>query len=84
MILFFLGKEKYDMEMSAETTMCATVCRVHRCSLCVCDHCSQQEVIVHYDRACCFRVGQRVCIHYDGTMTRSIPPQINATCIECL
>ena len=70
------------MEPIGMTTMLATVCRVWRCALCVCDHSTDQEVIVHYDCACCFRPGERVCIHYDGVMTRSIPPQINAICVE--
>ena len=34
------------------------------------------------DDACSYDVGDRLCIHYDGSMTRSIPPQINATCIH--
>lgn len=71
------------METTGMATMLATVCRVWRCALCVWDHCTNQEVIVHYDRACCFRPGDRVCIHYNGVMTRSIPPQINAFCVEC-
>ena len=72
------------MESSGMTTMLATVCRVWRCALCVCDLCTGREVIVHYNHACCFCVGDRVCIHYNGMMTKSIPPQINATCVERL
>ena len=63
-------------------TMCATVCKVNCCDLCVCDHCTNQEVVVHYDKACCFHVGERVCIYYSGAMTNSLPPQITATCIR--
>ena len=70
------------METSRDTTMCATVCQVQRCCLCVCDHCTNQEVLVHYNCSCCFHVGDRVCIHYNGVMTGSIPPQITADCIE--
>ena len=70
------------METSNNTTMCATVCRVQRCCLCVCDHCTNQEVLVHSNCACRFHVGDRVCIHYNGVMTRSIPPQTTAACIE--
>lgn len=65
------------------TTMCATVCRVRSGSLLVCDHCTNQFVVVHTNRACCFCPGSHVCIHYNGVMAQSMPPQINADCIEC-
>lgn len=66
-----------------ETTMCATVCRVCNRALLVCDHCTNQMVIVHTNHACCFCPGNHVCIHFNGVMTGSMPPQINATCICC-
>lgn len=65
------------------TTMCATICRVCNRSLLVCDHDTNQFVVVRTNRACCFCPGDHVCIHFNGAMTNSIPPQINATCIEC-
>lgn len=64
------------------TTMTALVCKANRCDLCVCDCNTHQEVIVHYDCACHFHEGDKVCIHYNGVMTRSLPPQICADCIE--
>ena len=66
----------------AATTMCATVLRVCPCELCVCDHETCQQVLVHTDNACCFRVGQQVCIEFSGAMTRSDPPQITADCVR--
>ena len=54
-------------------TMQATVCNVERNQLLVCDHATQQEVVVHTDQACCFHVGDCICIHYNGIMTASIP-----------
>ncbi len=62
--------------------MCATVCCAECCQLLVCDHETRQEVLVHSDQACHFCVGDQVCIHYNGVMTRSIPPQITALCIH--
>ena len=56
-------------------TMRATVLRVCPCELCVCDHENHQQVLVHTDNACCFRVGQQVCIEFSGAMTRSDPPK---------
>lgn len=69
------------MEVSMSATMNATVLHVHNCVLCVCDHDTNQEVIVHTPHACCFCACDQVCICYNGVMTRSIPPQITATCI---
>lgn len=66
----------------ATTTICATVLRGGRCRLCVCDHCTGQEIIVHTPCACHFRRGDCVCIKFSGAMTMSIPPQITAICIE--
>ena len=65
-------------------TMQATVCNVERNQLLVCYHATQQEVVVHTDQACCFHVGDCICIHYNGIMTASIPPQISADCIHVL
>lgn len=65
--------------MKPETvTMSAKVCGVQRGLLHVCEEETKQEVLVHYDQACCFREGDRICIHYNGVMTRSMPPQIRA------
>lgn len=65
-------------------TMKACILRVCCCDLLVCDLCTSQEVLVHTSQACCFRVGEKVCIEYSGAMTMSIPPQITATCIKRL
>lgn len=65
-------------------TMKACILRVCCCELLVCDLCTSQEVRVHTDKACCFQVGQRVCIEYNGAMTMSIPPQISAICVKPL
>lgn len=59
-------------------TMHATVLRVEESSLLVRDHNTSQEVVVHTQRARCFRTGDRVRIWYSGAMTMSIPPQITA------
>ncbi len=68
--------------MCRETvTMNATILQVCDCELLVCDTCNTQEVLVRTSQANCFSVGERVCIEYNGVMTRSIPPQITATCI---
>ncbi|MDD3346986.1 hypothetical protein [Oscillibacter sp.] len=70
------------METASCTTMCATVREVCPCHLLVCDHSTDQEVLVHTPEACCFSCGECVCIHFSGAMTMSIPPQITATCIH--
>lgn len=62
-------------------TIKACILRVCPCDLLVCDLCTSQEVLVHTPQACCFRVGEKVCIEYSGAMTRSIPPQIGADSI---
>ena len=59
--------------------LCARVLRVYDCCLLVCDLRGCQEYLVHTADACCFRVGQCVHITYDGTSTKSVPPQIQAT-----
>lgn len=64
------------------TTMIARVIEVGCCRLLVCDCDTNQEVVVHTDRARCFSCGDRVCIHYSGIMTMSLPPQITACTIE--
>lgn len=69
------------MEEAINTTMCATVRQACPCRLLVCDHATDQEVLVHTPNACCFSCGERVCIHYNGIMTMSIPPQISADCV---
>ena len=70
------------MSCCKNETMHATVCKVCPCHLEVCEHCTDQEVLVRTDNARCFCPGDHVCIHYDGRMTKSIPPQITADCVE--
>lgn len=60
----------------------ARVLRVCRDHLLVCDLDGCQEVLVHTPKACCFRVGETVCIEHSGAMTMSIPPQVSAICID--
>ena len=66
----------------SSTTLKAKILRVCCCDLLVCDVCTCQEILVHMPRACCFSVGECVCIEYSGAMTMSIPPQITATDIR--
>lgn len=73
-----------ESEMNCMHTIRARVLRADRCSLLVCDLDTDQQVLVHYSRACCFSAGDCVCIEYSGMMTRSIPPQITATNIYCM
>lgn len=63
------------------TTMTARVLEVNNGSLLVCDQSTCQQVQVNTANACCYQVGQRLSIQYDGAMTNSIPPQISATSI---
>ena len=64
------------------TTMTARVLEVRCDSLLVCDCSTCQQVQVNTAIACCYQVGDCLCIHYNGAMTNSIPPQISATCIH--
>ena len=64
------------------TTLKACILRVCPCELLVCDLCTCQQVLVHTPEACCFQAGERVCVTYDGAMTRSQPPQITAQSVE--
>ncbi len=66
----------------SETTMCAVVCQVQDGSLLVCDQSSCQQVQVNTSCANCYSAGDQICIHYNGAMTASIPPQISADCIH--
>lgn len=68
-----------DCTTTTPTTMTARVMEVSCNSLLVCDQSTCQQVQVNTSNACCYRVGQCLCIHYDGAMTASIPPQISAT-----
>jgi hypothetical protein len=70
------------MEAAMNTTMRATVRQVCPRNLLVCDHSTAQEVLVHTADACRFSSGDCVCIHFNGIMTMSIPPQITASCIH--
>ena len=72
------------MENTMNTTMTATILEVNCCDLLVCEKCTCQQVLVHTEDACCFRCGECVCIHYNGIMTNSLPPQITADCIHRL
>jgi len=71
-------------ECREPVTMRARVLRVCPCELLVCDLCDCQEVLVHTNNACCFRVGQCVCIEHSGAMTMSCPPQVCADCVKPL
>ena len=54
------------------------VMRIMNDDILVRDRQTGQDVLVHTDRACCFRPGDCVRIEYGGMMTMSIPPQISA------
>lgn len=58
--------------------MCAVVLEVNRDGLLVLDGDTRQEVLVRTDCTCGFQRNDRVNIWYNGIMTMSIPPQINA------
>lgn len=73
-----------ECERREPVCMNACILRVCCCELLVCDLCTSQEVLVHTPEACCFCVGERVCIEYSGAMTKSCPPQIHADCIKRL
>lgn len=64
------------------TILYATVLEVQNCSLLVCDRQTNQQVLVNARNACCFSVGEAITIYYNGVMTKSIPPQITASCIQ--
>lgn len=72
------------MKLPMRTVMYATVQQIRPCNLLVCDHSTDQEVLVHTANARCFSNGDDVCIRFNGIMTMSIPPQITATCISRL
>ena len=65
-------------------TMRATVLEVRDGALLVRDHSTGQEVVCLSPCAACFRTGERICLHFSGAMTASLPPQITATCIQRL
>ena len=67
---------------AADTTMTARVLEVRCASLLVCDCATGQQVQVNTADACCYRARECLCIHYDGAMTTSLPPQISASCIH--
>ena len=64
--------------MTNHSIMYAQVLEVNTDSLLVCDLYNAQRVQVNTDCACHFCPGDRVCIHYSGAMTMSLPPQISA------
>ena len=72
------------MENTMNSTMTATILEVKCCELLVCEKCTCQQVLVHTDDACRFHCGECICIHYNGIMTNSLPPQITADCIHRL
>ena len=78
------GRGGSTVEPDKSVTMYATVCRSCASQLLVCDHCTNQAVVVHAGNALCFCPGCQVCIHYNRVMTHSIPPQISATCIHAM
>ena len=66
----------------SETTMRAQVMEVQEDALLVCDQSTGQQVQVHTPCARCYAAGDHICIHYNGVMTASLPPQISAQCIH--
>lgn len=58
--------------------MCAEILEIRDRQLLVRDSETEQEIAVNTRCNCNFRVGDKIIIFYDGTMTRSIPPQISA------
>ena len=58
--------------------MCAVILEVNSDSLLVRDHKTRQEVLVRTSCTCGFQRNDRVMVVYNGAMTMSIPPQINA------
>lgn len=60
------------MEPDKSVTMYATVCRSCASQLLVCDHCTNQAVVVHAGNALCFCPGCQVCIHYNGVIQQVI------------
>lgn len=62
--------------------MNATVIQIRPRSLLVNDLSSNQDVLVHFNNANRFSVGDNVRITHNGRMTRSIPPQITANSIR--
>jgi hypothetical protein len=70
--------------ITTPATIRARVLRVQCDCLLVCDCCACRRIVVHAENACCFCPGDLVCIQYSGAMTKSIPPQITATCITKL
>lgn len=59
-------------------TMCATVIGIEDYGLLVVDNTTEQEVLVKTRCKNNFAEGERVKIFYNGIMTFSLPPQINA------
>lgn len=73
-----------ECEMNEIFTIRAQVIQVMNCHLCVCDLSTRQTILVNWPCSCHFRVGDYVCIEYDGMMTRSQPPQITASNVYCM
>lgn len=64
------------------TRMCAVILEINRDNLLVQDSETNQEVLVHTNCTCNLNVNDRILILYNGIMTMSIPPQINAVRIS--
>ncbi len=62
-------------------SMAASVKEVRCHSLIVRNVRTAEEIVVHTNDSFRFFCGDIVCIRYNGIMTRSIPPQITASCI---
>ena len=58
--------------------MCGTILEVNHDSLLIRDSRTDQEVLVRTNCTCGFQRGDRVNVLFNGAMTMSIPPQINA------
>ena len=67
--------------MTNHVIMYAQVLEVSTDYLLVEDLYTNQTVQVNTSCACHFCPGDRVCVHYSGAMTMSLPPQISAITI---
>lgn len=73
-----------DCDSSRPSTLTVQVLDTRCGALLCCDCENGQQVQVNTDDACSYSVGDRLCVYYDGTMTKSLPPQITATSIRLL
>lgn len=63
------------------TTINGTILEVQNDFLLICDNSTSQKVLVRTPNTNCFCVGDNICVKFNGIMTMSLPPQINATLI---